>query len=58
MRGYDLEQANEAMLDLKGDRVRGSAVLCVALSWHDCAREGLVVGRAGIVNHLQATILL
>ena len=27
---YDLEQANEALLDLKEDRVRGSAVLRVA----------------------------
>ena len=26
---YDLEQANEALLDLKEDRVRGSAVLRV-----------------------------
>ena len=27
---YDLEQANEALLDLKEDRVRGSAVLRVS----------------------------
>ena len=27
---YELEQANEALLDLKEDRVRGSAVLRVA----------------------------
>ena len=26
---YDLEQANEALLDIKEDRVRGSAVLRV-----------------------------
>jgi len=30
VQGYDLEQANEALLDLKQDRVRGSAVLRVA----------------------------
>jgi len=30
---YDLEQANEALLDLKEDRVRGSAVLRPAPSW-------------------------
>ena len=27
---YDLDQANEALLDLKEDRVRGSAVLRVS----------------------------